>query len=132
MRALRPERGVGGPCARSCPLRQTSVCCLDIHGARSAATRLHPQLLHDHPRNTTITSARQEPNDHHPDQRVTLAVVVVPMGRSQAFQVHTCARAILVGHIEMENAWTLGDVQHATELSAASSAGLLAFLEPGS
>ena len=29
------------------------------------------------------------------------------MGRLQAFQVHTCARAILVGHIEMENAWTL-------------------------
>jgi hypothetical protein len=34
----------------------------------------------------------------------TLAVVVVPMGRSQAFQLNTC---VLFGHIEMENAWTL-------------------------
>ena len=50
---------VGGHVRGPVPFDKPLSACLDIHGARSAATRLHPQLLHDHPRNTTITSTSQ-------------------------------------------------------------------------
>jgi hypothetical protein len=70
-------------------------------------TGTHSGGAQDHPRNTAITSTSRSPT-------TTIQINVYPGGRGgpdgsgTAFQVHMCARAILVGHIEMENAWTLG------------------------